>query len=89
MRCALIGVTGQLGFDLARTFDLPGELIKLLSLVAEERGNVIAVEHHREGVDISVSETEIGLTLVTRDEAHCQQILAAVKQRGYTVERLS
>jgi threonine dehydratase len=69
--------------------DLPGELIKLLSLVAEERGNVIAVEHHREGVDVSVSETEIGLTLVTRDEAHCQQILAAMKDRGYTVERLS
>ena len=29
MRCALIGVTGQLGFDLARTFDLPGELVRL------------------------------------------------------------
>lgn len=29
MRCALIGVTGQLGHDLARTFDLPGELVKL------------------------------------------------------------
>ena len=69
--------------------DLPGELIKLLSLVAEERGNVIAVEHHREGVDVSVSETEIGLTLVTRDEAHCQEILTAMKERGYRVERLS
>jgi threonine dehydratase len=69
--------------------DRPGELIKLLSLVAEERGNVIAVEHHREGVDVSVSETEIGLTLVTRDEAHCQQLLAAMTERGYTVERLS
>src|SRR5262245_58908720 len=29
MRCALIGAAGQLGFDLARTFDLPGELIRL------------------------------------------------------------
>ena len=28
-RCALIGAAGQLGFDLARTFDLPGELIPL------------------------------------------------------------
>src|SRR5207244_9256853 len=55
--------------------DRPGELIKLLSLVAEERANVIAVEHHREGVDVSVTETEIGLTLVTRDEEHCQQAL--------------
>src|SRR6266516_3637133 len=68
--------------------DRPGELIKLLSLVAAERGNVIAVEHHREGVDVSVSETEIGLTLVTRDEEHCQQLLAAMTERGYTVERL-
>ena len=29
IRCALIGAAGQLGFDLARTFDLPGELIRL------------------------------------------------------------
>jgi dTDP-4-dehydrorhamnose reductase len=28
-RYVLIGATGQLGFDLARTFDLPGELIRL------------------------------------------------------------
>jgi dTDP-4-dehydrorhamnose reductase len=29
VRCALIGAAGQLGFDLGRTFDLPGELIRL------------------------------------------------------------
>ena len=68
--------------------DRPGELIKLLSLVAEERGNVIAVEHHREGMDVPVSETEVELTLVTRDEEHCLQLLAAMAQRGYTGERL-
>jgi threonine dehydratase len=69
--------------------DRPGELIKLLSLVAEERGNVIAVEHHREGMDIPVSETEVELTLVTRDEEHCRQLLGAMAERGYTTERLS
>jgi threonine dehydratase len=68
--------------------DRPGELIKLLSLVAEERGNVISVEHHREGMDIPVSETEVELTLVTRDEEHCRRLLAAMEQRDYTVERL-
>ena len=71
-----------------RLSDRPGELIKLLSLVAEERGNVIAVEHHREGMDIPVSETEVELTLVTRDKEHCRQLLAAMDERGYTVERL-
>jgi threonine dehydratase len=68
--------------------DRPGELIKLLSLVAEERGNVIAVEHHREGMDIPVSETEVELTLVTRDEEHCLQLIAAMAERGYVVQRL-
>jgi threonine dehydratase len=71
-----------------RLADRPGELIKLLSLVAEERGNVIAVEHHREGMDIAVTATEVELTLVTRDEDHCLQLLAAMAERGYTVERL-
>jgi threonine dehydratase len=68
--------------------DRPGELIKLLSLVAEERGNVIFVEHHREGMEIPVSETEVELTLVTRNEEHCRQLLEAMAERGYIVERL-
>jgi len=68
--------------------DRPGELIKLLSLVAEERGNLISVEHHREGMEIPVTETEVELTLVTRDEEHCRRLLAAMEEQGYTVERL-
>jgi threonine dehydratase len=68
--------------------DRPGELIKLLSLVAAERGNVIAVEHHREGMDVGVTATEVELTLVTRDEAHCRQLLAAMEESGYSVQRL-
>jgi threonine dehydratase len=62
--------------------DRPGELIKLLSLVAEERGNLISVEHHREGMDIPVTETEVELTLVTRDEEHCRTLLVALSVRG-------
>ena len=68
------GLTSAGRYLVVRTHlsDRPGELIKLLSLVAEERGNVIAVEHHREGMDIPVTETEVELTLVTRDEEHCR-----------------
>ncbi len=69
--------------------DRPGELIKLLSLVAEERGNLISVEHHREGMDVSVSETEVELTLLTRDEEHCRTLLDAMAERGYKTSRLS
>jgi threonine dehydratase len=84
------GLTSAGRYLVVRTHlaDRPGELIKLLSLVAEERGNVIAVEHHREGMDIPVSETEVELTLVTRDEEHCVRLLAAMAERGYSVDRL-
>jgi threonine dehydratase len=84
------GLTAAGRYLVARTqlADRPGELIKFLSLVAAERGNVISVEHHREGMDIPVSQTEVELTLVTRDEAHCLQLLTAMAENGYTVERL-
>ena len=69
--------------------DRPGELIKLLSLVAEERGNLISVEHHREGIDLPVTATDVELTIVTRDEEHCRQLLAAMDERGYPVQRIN
>jgi threonine dehydratase len=68
--------------------DRPGELIKLLSLVAEERGNVIAVEHHREGMDVPVTESEVEITLAMRDADHCFALLAAMRERGYPAERV-
>jgi len=84
------GLTAAGRYLVARTqlADRPGELIKLLALVAQERGNLISVEHHREGMDVPVTETEVELTLVTRDEEHCQRLLAAMAEQGYTVERL-
>jgi threonine dehydratase len=72
----------------SRLQDRPGELIKLLSLVARERANVIAVEHHREGMDMPVSETEVELTLAMRDDHHCAVLLETLRSLGYSVERL-
>jgi threonine dehydratase len=71
-----------------RLEDRPGELIKLLKLVAHERANVISVEHHREGMDVPVTESEIELTLAMRDEHHCSVLLESLRSLGYQVERL-
>jgi threonine dehydratase len=71
-----------------RLVDRPGELIKLLQLVAAERGNVLSVEHHREGMDLPVTESEVELTLTMRDGGHCDDLCAALKRHGYPVERL-
>ena len=71
-----------------RVDDRPGNLAGLLAAVAEERANVLVVDHHREGVDLPVTGTEIELTLVMRDEEHCLELLARLDARGYIVERL-
>ena len=68
--------------------DRPGELIKLLSLFAEEHANVVSIEHHREGMDVPVTETEVEATLLTRNQEHCAAILDAMQSRGYVVDRL-
>jgi threonine dehydratase len=69
-----------------RVPDRPGELVKLLTLIARERVNVLSVEHHREGMHVAVAETEVELTLGTRDAQHCDAIVAAVREWGYPVE---
>jgi threonine dehydratase len=69
--------------------DRPGELVKLLELIAEQRGNVVSVEHHREGMSMTVTQTEVELTVVTRDGDHCDALLAALRAAGYEPERLT
>jgi threonine dehydratase len=71
-----------------RVPDRPGELVKLLTLIAEERINVVSVEHHREGMVVSIGETEVELTLSARDEEHCSALLETMRRWGYPVERL-
>jgi threonine dehydratase len=71
-----------------RLGDRPGELIKLLQLVAEERANVVSVEHHREGMQLPIGQTEVELTLAMRDEEHCDELGGALAEQGYILERL-
>jgi threonine dehydratase len=68
--------------------DRPGELRNVLDLVAEGRGNVVSVDHHREGRTTSPLQTEIELVISTRDESHCRELLALLRGAGHTVERV-
>jgi threonine dehydratase len=72
----------------SRVPDRPGELVKLLTLIAQERVNLVSVEHHREGMHGSVAETEVELTLATRDKAHAAALVEAMQRWGYPVEPL-
>jgi threonine dehydratase len=66
-----------------RVPDRPGELQKLLGLVADERGNILEINHRREALGLDVSETGVELTVITRDDEHCAQLRSALEAHGY------
>ena len=68
--------------------DRPGELRNVLDIIARERGNVVSVDHHREGTTTTALQTEVEIVVTTRDDAHCDELLAALRAAGYQVERL-
>jgi threonine dehydratase len=65
--------------------DRPGALSGLLQVVAEQGGNVVDVEHLRDGIDLHVGETAINLVLQTRGPEAGQAILDAVREQGFAV----
>lgn len=65
--------------------DRPGALSGLLQVVAEHGGNVVDVEHLRDGIDLHVGETAINLVLQTRGPEASQEILEAVQEHGFAV----
>jgi threonine dehydratase len=68
--------------------DRPGQLATIVGIIARERANILSIEHHREGRNIGVLETEAELTLETRDEVHSQTVLKALTEAGFVVTRL-
>jgi threonine dehydratase len=68
-----------------RITDRPGGLARLLNVISETKGNVIEVEHVREGVDLHVRETGIQIAMEVRNREHADRIVAAVRSAGYHV----
>ena len=65
--------------------DRPGALASLLRIVANHGGNVVDVEHLRDGIDLHVRETAINLVLQTRGPEASQEIVDAARAQGFAV----
>jgi threonine dehydratase len=83
-----LAVSGRYLVLRTRVPDRPGELARLLGLLASERVNVVEVEHQREAAGVPVGETGVELTLLTRNRAHCDALVAKLGEWGYPVDRL-
>jgi len=69
--------------------DTPGQLSALLAVVAQQRANVLSVEHERWHPGINADQVEVRLVLETRDERHAQEVLAAVAATNPGVEPIA
>ncbi|MEX1141073.1 MAG: threonine ammonia-lyase [Thermoleophilaceae bacterium] len=69
-----------------RVSDRPGGLAGLLGAIADAHGNVISVEHVRDGVPLALRETGVALTVETRGRAHLDRLVAALRDSGHEVE---
>ncbi|HEY4347933.1 MAG TPA: threonine ammonia-lyase [Gaiellaceae bacterium] len=72
-----------------RLVDRPGELIRVCELVAGERGNIVQIEHRREGVHLEVGDVGLDLTVVMRNEEHCQRLIRTLEENGFPILRLT
>lgn len=67
--------------------DKPGQLARVSSIISNLKANVIEV-HHTRAFAYRFGDTTLQLTLETRGPDHVDEILTALRERGYQVQKL-
>jgi threonine dehydratase len=65
--------------------DRPGELARLLRLLAEAGANVLDVEHSRTGPKLSLGEVEVALSMETRGDGHSDELVSVLRLAGHAL----
>jgi threonine dehydratase len=63
--------------------DKPGELVNVASIIAEERGNVIKLDHNQFVSTNRSSAVELKITIEAFGTDHKNQIVKVLEKRGY------
>ncbi|HVP67640.1 MAG TPA: threonine ammonia-lyase [Anaeromyxobacteraceae bacterium] len=70
-----------------KLLDKPGQLAKVSGVISHHKANVIEVHHSRAFTE-RLGDTTLLLTLETRGPEHVEEILRALRERGYQVDRV-
>ena len=65
--------------------DVPGELVKLLTLIAGTNANVLSITHERSQHGIDMGMTAVALELETANEKHVEKLMTMLKDHHYFV----
>ena len=66
--------------------DMPGQLVRVASIIASQDGNVIDVGHHRTYSDLPAKMTCMDVTIDTQGQDHLNRIIENLRIEGYEVE---
>ncbi|WP_248897753.1 threonine ammonia-lyase [Haloplanus halobius] len=66
--------------------DQPGALVELGTIIAEHRANITAFHHDRTSRDVAMNDARVELEVETRGPDHIDELLSALRSRGYDVE---
>jgi threonine dehydratase len=62
--------------------DTPGQLAEILTTVAQERANLLGVQHERRSSETPVREVVVTITIETLDVAHLADVKEALEKSG-------
>ena len=68
--------------------DVPGALADVATLLGQLGANIDEVQHQRAFTSLSVERAQIEVVVQTRGVAHIEAILTAMREHGYTAERV-
>ena len=77
--------SGRIAEITTKVVDKPGMLINLLQIIGATGANIKEIDHKREDVSSEVNSCVVSMVLETRNEAHVQEIISAIKTAGYTI----
>jgi threonine dehydratase len=69
--------------------DKPGELVKVSEIIAEEKGNIVRLEHNQFYSINRNAAVELIITMESFGTAHKNQIIKAVKDAGYKLKQVA
>lgn len=84
-----MGSSGRYFWFRTRVSDRPGELHRLMGVLADAGANIVGVEHHREGASLQhLGEVEVAVQVESRGLEHVDDLKVRLKEAGYVVEPL-
>ena len=78
-------VNGRLTKFSVTMMDKPGQLLGMLQVIADSGANVFNISHDRIVEGVAVGRCIVDITMETRDKAHSQEALQALRSMGYDV----